>query len=257
MELAVPERVFLGWDRPLLPSVSDWLLSEPEKVASTIVIVPTSNSGRRLRLNLSAQANGVVAPRVMAPSGLFAVKGTASRSQMLLAWVKVLQSISPTDYPALFPNHSKGSFENYVPAISLAQQLLRLREELADADIGFRDVIQAKIESERWEDLCVIEGKANDLLKKWGVKDDVIEKRRKASQPELPAGVGGAGIGCMNIHHHGSYCTSHERGQTPKIPEARSRTIEVRKEVMPATQSNWMAWPRAVVFPPPLRRFAL
>ena len=26
---------------------------------------------------------------------------------------------------------------------------------------------------------------------------------------------------------------------------------------MPATQSNWMAWPRAVVFPPPLRRLEI
>jgi hypothetical protein len=29
-----------------------------------------------------------------------------------------------------------------------------------------------------------------------------------------------------------------QRGQTPKIPEALSRTIEVRKEVIPATHSN-------------------
>ena len=29
-----------------------------------------------------------------------------------------------------------------------------------------------------------------------------------------------------------------QRGQTPKIPEALSRTTEVRKEVIPATHSN-------------------
>ncbi|MEI7928736.1 MAG: hypothetical protein WCH40_09315, partial [Verrucomicrobiales bacterium] len=43
------ERHFLGWERPFLGLLVDWLLARRDKLPGMLVVVPTAQSGRRLR----------------------------------------------------------------------------------------------------------------------------------------------------------------------------------------------------------------
>ena len=189
MAVAVPDRVFLGWDVPLLEAVTDFLLADPEALPETLVVVPTSNSGRRLRQELSGQGRGVLAPQVAAPRRLFEVNGCASSVQALWAWVRTMQSINVSDFPSLFPNHVDGTLRGFRPALALANKFVRLRDHLADADRGFRDALDMSPEKNRWKDLCVLENWMLDRLKSWRLGDPVTAKRNRANAPELPVGV--------------------------------------------------------------------
>ena len=59
MLAAMIERVFLGWDGPFLPRAADWLLERREALPGWLVVVPTSQGGRRLR---EAMAEAMKAP---------------------------------------------------------------------------------------------------------------------------------------------------------------------------------------------------
>lgn len=50
------DRVFLGWDRPFLTRAADWLLDRPDTLPHLLVVVPTSQAGRRLREALAERA---------------------------------------------------------------------------------------------------------------------------------------------------------------------------------------------------------
>ena len=195
-----PVREFLGWDRPLLSSVSQWLLDLGADLASTLVVVPTTNSGRRLRMELSAggtTGGGVLAPHVLAPSRLFEVEGVASRQESLWAWVRAIQQINVEDFPNLLPNHPAGSTQGFRSALALARQMVALRDQLADGDASFRDAGFHSIEKERWEELSNLESSMLQNLGKWNLRDAVLAKRDKAKSPALPAGVKRVVVACV------------------------------------------------------------
>jgi len=186
----LPERVFLGWDAPLLESLTRWLLADENRseLASTMVVVPTSNSGRRLRMALS-EGGGVLAPHVVVPSRLFEVNGVASRQESLWAWVQVIRGLDLDEYPHLFRNHDAGSKAGFNVALALARQFITLRDTLADADSSFRDAGYHSPEKERWAELGKLESMMLQQLGKWGLRDCVLAKRERAKSPELPSGV--------------------------------------------------------------------
>lgn len=195
-----PLRDFLGWDRSLLDSVSQWLLDLGVDLASTLVVVPTTNSGRRLRMALSsggANGGGVLAPHVLAPSSLFVVDGVATRQESTWAWVRALQEINVEDFPHLLPNHVAGSTRGFRSALALARQMMTLRDQLADGDASFRDAGFHSIEKERWEELNVLESAMLQNLSKWKLRDAVLAKRDKAKAPDLPAGVKRIIVACV------------------------------------------------------------
>ena len=186
----VPDRVFLGWDEPLLDLVRDWLLQqEPSVLAETLVVVPTSNSGRRLRSELAAQGGGVLAPHVVLPGRLYVVEGVASNTQQLWAWARAIQSIDVSDFSTLFPNHAPGSLKNFRVAMALARQMMGLREKLAEADKGFRDALDVSPEKDRWRELCQLETRMLDVLKAWKIRDEIHAQRERSRAPQLPVGV--------------------------------------------------------------------
>ncbi len=195
-----PVREFLGWDCPLLDSVSKWLLDLGADLATTLVVVPTTNSGRRLRMQLSSggvSGGGVLAPHVLAPSRLFEVEGVASRQESLWAWVRAIQQINVEDFPNLLPNHESGSTQGFRPALALARQMMTLRDQLADGDASFRDAGFHSIEKERWEELFLLESAMLQNLGAWNLRDAVLAKRDKAKNPDLPAGVKRIVVACV------------------------------------------------------------
>src|SRR5450755_408136 len=109
-------RHFLPWDRPLLPQAVEflagaWRGERPLDLAEILVIVPTRQSGRRLREALAAHAAihgaAVFPPRVMLPESLAApgpgVTGLASRLESQLAWIGVFRALDLEEFRAVFP----------------------------------------------------------------------------------------------------------------------------------------------------------
>lgn len=189
---AAPVREFLGWETSLVDSVSRWLLDLGDELASTLVVVPTANSGRRLRMALAsggADGGGVIAPHVVPPSRLFAVEGVATRLESLWAWVRVIQGINIEDFPRLLPNHAPGSMKGFSSALALARPLQTLRDQLADGDASFRDAGFHSAEKERWQELGELESAMLAKLGQWGLRDATLAKRERAGNPELPPGV--------------------------------------------------------------------
>lgn len=192
-----PERYFLGWDDCLLSLVSQWLLDLGEDLASTLVVVPTTNSGRRLRMALATHGGGVLSPHVMVPSRLFEVDGVASRQESLWAWVRVIQRITIEDFPYLLPNHTSQSVKGFRSALALARQLISLRDQLADGDASFRDAGFHSVEKERWEELDSLESKMLKQLGQWKLRDAVLTKRKQAKNPKLPPSVNKIVVACV------------------------------------------------------------
>lgn len=192
-----PERVFLGWNVPLIDSVKDWLLADQDLLSETLVVVPTSNSGRRLRLALSAEGGGVLSPHVISPSRLFDVDGVTSRSQQLWAWVKAVQSIQPKDFPNLLPNHPGTALKSFRAAMALARQMHNLRDTLADADKSFHDALACSPEKNRWLELCELETRMFQVLKSWKLRDAVQAKRERSNAPNIPVGVSRIVVACV------------------------------------------------------------
>ena len=192
------DRVFLGWDTPLLESVKHWLLADTRRdvLASTMVVVPTSNSGRRLRMALS-EGGGVISPHVVVPNLLFEVQGIASKQESLWAWVHIIQDVALSKFPHLFPNHDTDGKVGFHEALALAKQFTQLREELGDANASFRDVSYHSIEKERWEELNELESMMLKQLGKWKLRDPILAKRDQVLAPELPPGVERIVVSCV------------------------------------------------------------
>ena len=82
-------REFLGWDEPFGRATIDWLWERRARLSGMLLVVPTAQSGRRLREGL-AERGGVLAPRVVT-SGFFSPEGKPPEAVEILAWVEVLE----------------------------------------------------------------------------------------------------------------------------------------------------------------------
>ena len=67
MLAAMVEREFLGWERPFLTQAAAWLLERRDELPGMLVVVPTAQSGRRLREALAEAAGALLAPKVVTP----------------------------------------------------------------------------------------------------------------------------------------------------------------------------------------------
>ena len=197
-------RHFLAWDRPLLPQAVDflagaWRGGEPLNLADILVIVPTRQSGRRLREALAAHAASkgaaVFPPRVMEPKSLWAPSptetGIASRLESQLAWIGVFRTVDLEDFRAVFPVDPPA--RNFTWAQRLALVFGRLQNDLAEVGLQLADV-PAKAgenfpESERWNQIARLEKLHAASLAALGRRDSQAAKLARAQAPTLPAGI--------------------------------------------------------------------
>ena len=116
LEAANLRRHVIPWDRPLLPQAvaflaGNWDGAGPLDLSRLLVVVPTRQSGRRLREALAlwagARGQSVWPPRVSLPDDLLhpATPGSAvaSRLESLLAWIEVLRGIDLEGFREVFP----------------------------------------------------------------------------------------------------------------------------------------------------------
>jgi|GEM_PF-3911007 len=133
----MPQRTFLGYDSPFLPNLTSHLLKSRGSLAGTLVITPTTQSGRILRESLAAGAGALLAPVVTTPGALLHLDYPSVAPAWLerIAWIEILESLKPSDWEnltGLFPEPPDTSDNSSDWAISLAGEITGLRTTLQE-----------------------------------------------------------------------------------------------------------------------------
>lgn len=150
-----------------------------------LVLVPTAQSGRRVRQGL-AERGAVLAPSVVTSGTLLKTEGTASPAVEVLAWTEVLESVVDwTNYSAIFPESPSSGEAGW--AQGLARAFFDLRKSLQENGlaIGAAARLVPDIERERWEQLANLEEGVEALLKSWGFQSKT--SRLAEGRLELPS----------------------------------------------------------------------
>lgn len=197
---------FLGWSRPVLDLVGEYLLRDWHDgyldLSTLLVIVPTRQSGRRLRLKLAELAaergTGVLPPRVVQPDFLLhpavSEANPATGAEMLAVFAQLLQGATlPGELPSLFPTKPLEQTRQW--ALQIAEQLCDLRRLLGENGLSLaqaRDRLTdcfddpGQWDPERWHDLARLESLYLQQLEKWHREDPVAAAARTAQDPALP-----------------------------------------------------------------------
>ncbi len=166
-------RVFLGWDEPLLTHAVAWLLQRRDELPKMLVVVPTAQSGRRLREALAEKAGALLSPKVVTPGSLLKSRDEESAPDWIerLAWIEVLENIGDwAEYTALFPEPPA---EGANWANGLALEMTRLRHMLQENGLLLETAarkLDQTVEAERWDALAKLENLVEQKLKIWNLK---------------------------------------------------------------------------------------
>jgi len=199
----MPPRVFLDWTFPLLPALSAWLLAQSTSpgapdLAHLVVVLPTAESGRRLResLALAAGDTGLLSPVIITPEVLLTwstehIPGLAERGETIAAWTAVLLELPMEEWRALFPIDPVS--QDAAWAIQAARDLLKLRRTLEEGArtiaMAARDLGLTHPEAARWQALARLEALATTRLESAGWKDTTTTRINAARSPVLPEGI--------------------------------------------------------------------
>ena len=195
----MPNRIttYLDWNLPLLPAITQQLLAGASgdfiDLSSDLVIVPTVQSGRRLReaLALAANDRGLFPPEIVTPDVFLAQaikdEPIANEESVTAAWFIVLGAIDCTQFEALFPIAPE---QNTGWQLGMAQRLMQLRNELGEEGLDFALAAQSTAESghepARWRELARLEGLYLDQLQTRALKDPKLARREAAQHYVAP-----------------------------------------------------------------------
>lgn len=176
-----------------------WKDAGPLDLSGLLVIVPTGQSGRRLREALAAHAaargQAVFAPKVILPEALAtlgpAASGVASRLASQLGWIRVLRNLPLEEFRAVFPVDPPA--RDFEWARRLAAQFLHLQSTLAEVGRRIADVGAGAgedfPESMRWSQLSLLEKLYDRELADRNLRDAQAAKLAFAAAPSLPADI--------------------------------------------------------------------
>ncbi len=200
----MPTTTLLDWNTPLLSQVTQRLLSFSSgpivDLGTLLVVVPTGQSGRRLRealaLELAKDGRGLLPPQIVTPDLLLteALKASdqeiANETQCTAAWVEVLSQISFDRFQALFPVPPDPSLSWQ---LGMAHRLMQLRNELGEEGLTLSEAAkraaEVALESERWNQLARLEGLYLDQLQSKQLSDPKQARRAAATAYTRPDGI--------------------------------------------------------------------
>lgn len=196
-------RHFISWDRPLLPQAVAFLAGEwkgdgPLDLSTLLVVVPTQQSGRRLREALAehaaARSQAAFPPRVFTPDRLITQglgPDVAARLESLLAWTEILRPLDLEAFRDVFPVDPPARDFNW--ALRLAREFTHLQAVLAEAGLRLADVNgktgESFCEAARWQQLGEIERLHAEKLAALGLRDAQAAKIAAAKNPPALANV--------------------------------------------------------------------
>ncbi len=183
------ERVFLGWDQPFLTRSVAWLLERRDELPGMTVVVPTAQSGRRLREALAEAAGALLAPKVVTPGSFLQARDAEAAAVWIerVAWVEVLENVADwSAYAALFPEAPDPATDW---AGGLALEMVRLRQTLQENGLLLTTAarkLQQTVEAERWEALGGLEDLVERKLSEWNL---ISRSRMLAEGVKIPPGI--------------------------------------------------------------------
>ncbi|MCB9914551.1 MAG: PD-(D/E)XK nuclease family protein [Planctomycetes bacterium] len=164
------QRVFLGWDGPLLARAAEWLIAElGTDLAEVVVALPGGRAGRLLEERLARAVGRELRPPRILTSGvltdeLLEVAGRpASRLVRTLAWERALREL-PARELARLVTRPPGADEHARWAV-LATEVRRLFAELAAEGLDFAHVAERALldelpgERARWQVLAAAQAR--------------------------------------------------------------------------------------------------
>lgn len=183
------ERIFLGWHEPFLGLAADRLLSDRDALPSTLVLVPTSQAGRRLREAMAEKAGALLSPKMVTPGSLLRTPDPLVAAEWIeqLAWLEVLEEITDwSSFAALLPEppEEDGSW-----AEAMAVEFVALRRSLQESGLTLESaaaILGQSIEAERWACLKRLEKIMESKLRQWGYES---RSRVLARGVNLPAEI--------------------------------------------------------------------
>lgn len=195
--------VFWDWKHPVLDHAVDRLTQGWSGGALDLghvaVIVPTSETGRRLRealaIKAAARHGAVTAPYVWHPASALtwdvAEEVAASGLQEMMAWSEVLRDLPAGEVTALLPVRPDPLDAAWVRGT--AGTLRSLKHALGAGGHSMESVaadLVGEQDHARWCDLAELEARYRATLKRLGVVDAQDMKRALADAASVPAGVG-------------------------------------------------------------------
>jgi ATP-dependent helicase/nuclease subunit B len=176
----MPETIYLTERVPQVFKAAKWLAERssdsPLDLSRYAVLVPTSGAGRRLRFELAKAAGndaGLLAPLVTTPMGLLSLACTekvASRTDALLAWMRVISGVSPADCPLLLSGFSS----HRSSALPIGQSLAELCSLLAEGGLtpASLEIDRAcSHQGDRWREVESLYRRYLECLKNAGLSD--------------------------------------------------------------------------------------
>jgi ATP-dependent helicase/nuclease subunit B len=166
------QREFLGWDKPFLMRAAEWLLGMGDRLPGALVVVPTSEAGRRLREALAEIAGAVMSPRITTPGRLLRTQAPEIAADWIekVAWMETLEGVRNwSDFAGLFPQVPPGDVGEWAPGLS--GELLRLRRALQENGLTLAQAatrLGASVEGGRWSALGRLESLMEARLRSWG-----------------------------------------------------------------------------------------
>lgn len=188
-----PKTILLGWNKPWVQILADWLWTCPELLRRRLVVVPTRESGRRLQEVLLQKANeegvsAILGPQLATPEDFFRPEEPMPDSVRWAGWVQVLRNVQDAAVENLFPSGTSNKDDGW--RVGVARQIELAREQLVSINSCFEEVARRLPEErERWLELSDLEKRVMDLWAKWGFTDPVSAKRLRAETPTRPHGI--------------------------------------------------------------------
>ena len=188
-----PSVIFVGWNRPWVDRFTDWLKLEPERLRRRMIVVPTRESGRRLREQLlgSMTQHGkgaMLGPKVVTPDDFFRAEKPMPDAVRWGGWLSLLRGIQDEQVAALFPSGVRDKDDSWWLAI--IRKIEQSRETLVSRLASFEIVAQRLPEEQaRWNELARLQQSVVSVWKAWGFEDPVEAKRHRAESPVCPAGI--------------------------------------------------------------------
>ncbi len=196
------ESHIIPWTEPLLPQAADWLCRGltgfPWDLSATAVVVPSRQSGRRLRAALAerarAQGTGVLTPRIGTPEWFESVvlqSSAPAQAELITIWAEILLGLDLDEVRALVPIDPPRRDAAW--ALGFAEQLARLKGELGRALFDFEEVGRRTVGTEceplRWEALARIERRWRERLAERGLGDPAALLRGGLETTPPPHGL--------------------------------------------------------------------
>jgi len=191
---------YLNPNRKLVDEVADWLCGTgpyagkgrvrvssegARSLGHVLVVVPTAQSARNLRLALARRADaagwgGVLPPQITMANALLAPRDVrlATEAEEMAAMASVLQTCEIGMYAALFP---KPPVERTVDwALDMAEMLLGISSILGEKALLMSDV-RPEVDAERWKNLAALESEFIASLRAHGVTARAVARRDAAA----------------------------------------------------------------------------